>query len=128
MGFTADNTRLGASLQAVTPLLEAASNAVCLQICFVVSDARLDSDNRERLDVVVKDMAERNILVVLVVLDKVQDSRNSIFNTKSVEFVGDKIVTSSYLDNFPFPYYVAIQDLEALPDVLSDALRQWFEL
>ena len=137
LSFQAENTRLGASLHAVMPLLEAARqtrsnratpSAVSLQICFVVSDARLDSDNRARLDVVIKDFAEKNILVVLVVLDKVEDRRNSIFNTKSVEFVGDKIVTKKYLDDFPFPYYLAIQDLSALPDVLADALRQWFEL
>lgn len=35
---------------------------------------------------------------------------------------------SSYLDNFPFPYYLILRDVESLPSVLSDALRQWFEL
>jgi midasin len=135
--FEQDRTLLGASLSAVAPIFsEAASSAssssgpaaVCLQICFVISDARLDGDNRLRLDSVVRKMAEQNILVVLIILDKNDDPKDSIFNTKSVEFEGDKIVTKNYLDDFPFPYYIAIQKLDVLPDVLADALKQWFEL
>lgn len=34
----------------------------------------------------------------------------------------------SYMDNFPFPYYVIVRDLNQLPVVLSEGLRQWFEL
>lgn len=41
-----------------------------------------------------------------------------------------KSITSfkSSLDLFPFPYYVIVRDLAQLPLVLSDAMRQWFEL
>jgi len=135
--FQQDRTLLGASLSAVAPIFTEAARstssssgpaAVCLQICFVISDARLDSDNRLRLDSVVRKMAEQNILVVLIILDKNDDPKDSIFNTKSIEFVEDKIVTKNYLDDFPFPYYIAIQKLDVLPDVLADALKQWFEL
>lgn len=35
---------------------------------------------------------------------------------------------NSYLDSFPFPYYVIVRDLNQLPLVLSEAMRQWFEL
>lgn len=34
----------------------------------------------------------------------------------------------SYLEDFPFPYYVIVRDLNQLPTVLSEAMRQWFEL
>ena len=33
-----------------------------------------------------------------------------------------------YLDDFPFPYYLLLRQIEQLPQVLSDALRQWFEV
>jgi hypothetical protein len=33
-----------------------------------------------------------------------------------------------FLDDYPFPYYVVIRDLAALPETLADALRQWIEL
>ena len=135
MSFQENNTFMGESLLAVTPIFEeaassstSAASALCLQICFVVSDAKLDMDNRERLDSVVRQMAERNILVVMIILDVDENPADSVFKTRSVEFVDDKIVTREYMDNFPFPYYLAIQKLETLPDVLSDALKQWFEL
>jgi midasin len=35
---------------------------------------------------------------------------------------------NEYLDSFPFPFYIILQDVNALPAVVSDALRQWFEL
>ena len=35
---------------------------------------------------------------------------------------------ASYMDSFPFPFYVILRDINSLPSVLGDALRQWFEL
>ena len=32
-----------------------------------------------------------------------------------------------YLDSFPFEYYLVLRSVEALPDVLSGTLRQFFE-
>ena len=136
--FQASSTLLSASLAAVLPVFTqarssaqssaAGANAAVLQICFVISDARIDSDNREKLEQTVRTLSEQHILVVLVIIDCNEDVKDSIFNTKSVSFVGNKVVTKSYFDDFPFPYYVALQKVEALPDVLSDALKQWFEL
>jgi midasin len=136
--FQASSTLLSASLSAVLPVFTDArsatqssasgSGAAVLQICFVISDARIDSDNREKLENTVRTLSEQHILVVLVIIDCNADPKDSIFNTKSVSFVGNKVVTKSYFDDFPFPYYVALQKVEALPDVLSDALKQWFEL
>ncbi len=33
-----------------------------------------------------------------------------------------------YLDSFPFPYYLVLRDIAALPGTLADLLRQWFQL
>ena len=33
-----------------------------------------------------------------------------------------------YMDYFPFPFYIILRDINSLPHVLCDALRQWFEL
>ncbi len=134
--FAAHRTLLGKSLEAVTSIFTSARNnsvggaqsGITLQLCFVISDARIDSDNRSKLDNIIKKLSEQHVLVVLIIIDKNNDPKLSILNTKSVEFKGDKVVTTSYLDNFPFPYYMAIQKLDALPDVLSDALKQWFQL
>jgi midasin (ATPase involved in ribosome maturation) len=134
-GFNANYTRLGESLQSIVPIfsqardsLSSSNDSAILQLCFVISDARIDSDNRAKLESTIRKMSEQHILVVLVIIDCNENPRDSIFNTKSVSFVGDKVVTKSYFDSFPFPYYVAIQNLQALPEVLADALKQWFEL
>ena len=37
-------------------------------------------------------------------------------------------VFSKYIDTFPFPFYIVLQDLASLPRTLADLLRQWFEL
>lgn len=41
---------------------------------------------------------------------------------------GQPLVIQSYMEHFPFPFYMILRDINALPDILSDALRQWFEL
>jgi len=33
-----------------------------------------------------------------------------------------------YLDSFPFPYYIVLRNIEALPRTLADLLRQVFNL
>lgn len=33
-------------------------------------------------------------------------------------------VVTSYLDTFPFPYYILLRDIEALPRTLANLLRQ----
>jgi len=138
--FSASRTLLGSSLQATLPIFHTAKIALSsagsaaaedgrvLQICFVISDARIDTDNRGVLEGIVRSMAEQHILVVLVIIDRNADAKDSIFNTRTVSFKGDKVFTTAYLDDFPFPYYVAIQQLQSLPEVLSEALKQWFEL
>lgn len=50
--------------------------------------------------------------------------RRTNFDEVTNKFLG----ITPYLEEFPFPYYVILRDINQLPSVLSDALRQWFEL
>jgi MoxR-like ATPase/chorismate-pyruvate lyase len=133
--FQASTTRLGASLETCVPLFEQArdssassAQSTTLQLCFVISDARIDTDNREDLQALVRRMAEKHILVVLIIIDKNADDKESVFNTQSVSFTPQGIVMRSYMDNFPFQFYLTISDIDRLPDILCDALKQWFEM
>lgn len=58
--------------------------------------------------------------------------QDSILDIKKPEFIdknGQKeCIMHSYMDFFPFPFYIILRDINALPGVLSDALRQWFEV
>lgn len=55
--------------------------------------------------------------------------RPSILSMQSVNYTtvnGEmKLEMSRYLDTFPFEFYVVLRDVEALPGVLADTLRQW---
>jgi len=37
-------------------------------------------------------------------------------------------VQNAYLDEYPFPYYLIVRDVAALPLALADALKQWFDM
>ena len=54
--------------------------------------------------------------------------RNSVVDMQIVEFKGNKVLKTAYLENFPFPFYLIVKNLASLPEVLADAMRQWFEL
>ena len=43
---------------------------------------------------------------------------------QSVSFVGGKPTFTCYLDTFPFPYYILLRDVTALPRMLSNLMRQ----
>lgn len=71
--------------------------------------------------------ASRNQLFVLVILDT-PNQQHSVIQTQSARYIDGKLTFVRYLDDYPFPYYVIVSRAEELPDILSDALRQWFEL
>ncbi|KAJ0076454.1 hypothetical protein Patl1_33604 [Pistacia atlantica] len=64
-------------------------------------------------------------MVAFLLMDSPQES---IIDLKELSFQGKEIKVSKYLDSFPFPYYIVLRNIEALPRTLADLLRQWFEL
>jgi midasin len=58
-------------------------------------------------------------------------SQNSILSMQQATYknVDGRMVLQMqrYLDTFPFSYYVVLRDVEALPEVLSGTIRQFFE-
>ncbi|KAG5502578.1 hypothetical protein JIQ42_05647 [Leishmania sp. Namibia] len=59
-------------------------------------------------------------------LQRVQS--NSILDMQIVEFQAGRVVRRLYMEDFPFPYYLIIRDIQNLPEIIADAMRQWFEL
>ncbi|CBZ26594.1 conserved hypothetical protein [Leishmania mexicana MHOM/GT/2001/U1103] len=59
-------------------------------------------------------------------LQRVQSS--SILDMQVVEFRAGRVVRRPYMEDFPFPYYLIIRDIQTLPEIIADAMRQWFEL
>ena len=74
---------------------------------------------------------EAGVLVVLVIVDSAgARSDDSIVARESVRFdaATGRVCRTAYLDDYPFPYYIVMRDVNLLPDVLADALRQWFAI
>ena len=64
-----------------------------------------------------------------VVPKKVNKISKSIFDINAVTYDAQgRCKVTSYLEDFPFPFYAVIQDLDSLPQLFSDVLRQWFEM
>lgn len=88
-----------------------------LQLVFVISDARVQQD-RELVARWGREALSRGQLLVLVVVDH-PDERQSIVNVKSVTYPNGKLQVVSYLKDFPFPFYVILRNLNALPNQLE---------
>lgn len=97
----------------------------------IVSDGRgLFSEGSECVHQAIRRAKQSGLFMVFVILDNpdgkdsILDIRVPIFDMATGKLEGIK----PYLDSFPFPFYVILRDIQTLPVVLSDALRQWFEL
>jgi midasin len=97
--------------------------AKIFQLVFVVSDGSFERGDKATLRRLVRQMGEKGQLLVLLIVDR------SIEERQEVEYSATGGVRlSKYLDSYPFPYYVVLRDVQALPEVMADALKQWFEL
>ncbi|XP_008936093.1 PREDICTED: midasin, partial [Merops nubicus] len=105
-------------------------NPETAQLLLIVSDGRgLFLEGKERVAAAVQAAQNANIFVIFVVLDN-PNSRDSILDIKVPIFKGPGELPEirSYMEEFPFPFYMILRDVNSLPETLSDALRQWFEL
>ncbi|TMW64993.1 hypothetical protein Poli38472_009160 [Pythium oligandrum] len=136
-GFQQKKTNMIMTLDAILQVLEtakqnasSASNSTVefTQIVFLISDGRFDTDGRTRIKKLIEKALEQQQLIVLLVVDHVDQQANSILETKSVTFNKGKVEMVPYLENYPFPYYVLLPTSTLLPEILSDSLRQWFEM
>uniref|UniRef100_K3X0F0 VWFA domain-containing protein n=1 Tax=Globisporangium ultimum (strain ATCC 200006 / CBS 805.95 / DAOM BR144) TaxID=431595 RepID=K3X0F0_GLOUD len=138
-GFQQKKTNMIQTLDAILQILETArsastaassnaGNVEFTQIVFLISDGRFDTDGRMRIKKLIETALERQQLIVLLVVDQNENQENSILETKSVTFTKGKVTMVPYLENYPFPYYVLLPNSALLPEILSDSLRQWFEM
>ncbi|XP_071334594.1 midasin isoform X2 [Trachinotus anak] len=135
--FQQKKTRIAQFLETSTKMFLAARqqipgsiNSDTAQLLVIVSDGRgLFLEGKERVMAAVRAARSANVFVIFVVLDN-PNSRDSILDIKVPIFKGPGELPEirSYMEEFPFPFYVILRDVNALPETLSDALRQWFEL
>ncbi|XP_056422084.1 midasin [Hyla sarda] len=106
------------------------SNLETAQLLIIVSDGRgLFVEGKDRVTRAVKAARNANIFIIFIILDN-PTSKDSILDIKVPIFTDPKEMPKmiSYMEQFPFPFYIILRDVNTLPETLSDALRQWFEL
>ncbi|KAL8154412.1 hypothetical protein V2J09_012172 [Rumex salicifolius] len=94
------------------------------QLVLIIADGRL-SEKTEKLKRYVRELTNQKRMVAFLLLDS---SRESIMDYIEASVEGGKVTIAKYLDKFPFPYYIILKNIEALPRTLADLLRQWFEV
>ena len=118
-----------------------ASAADLWQLEIIISDGICQ--DMERIKTVLRKAEEQRVMIVFVILDSLHSHVK--VGTSSANPVQNSILTMQqgvvqknangvmevkmecYLDLFPFEYYVVLRDVEALPDILSGTLKQFFE-
>ena len=97
-----------------------------MQLAIIVSDGRRSPSWGDPQQWI-RRAAQEHILLCFVIIDAAE-SKDSILDLQSVSYPNGKLTISRWMDTFPFPFYIVLRELQSLPQVLSDALRQWFEL
>ncbi|XP_026462383.1 midasin-like isoform X3 [Ctenocephalides felis] len=98
-------------------------------LLIIVSDGCISSENQETVRQAVRRLRQAKIFIIFLIVDNVKnncslvDTRIPLFNDKQ-QLIGMQWA----MDVFPFPFYLFLRDLSSLPSILSDALRQWFDL
>ncbi|XP_034479634.1 midasin [Drosophila innubila] len=134
LNFAQDKTKIAGLLDFIrTVNIEESGlggdNGLFENLLLVLSDGRnIFSEGNQKVKNAIKLARLQRIFIVYIIIDN-PDNKNSILDIQHVEVNADgSVKINSYLDNFPFPYYVIVRDLNQLPLVLSEAMRQWFEL
>ena len=100
------------------------------KLLVVVSDRRgIMNEGKAKVLEAVRATRAADVFVVFVIVEA-EDSAQSILDIRVPIFDSANVLRSieSYMEHFPFPFYIILRDIRNLPRVLSDALRQWFEL
>lgn len=141
---------LGLIQNSVNTLLEArerraisanSSSGDLWQLEIIVSDGICQ--DHEQLRNALRMAEENRILVVFIIIDSLhnqttltmttnkQPIQSSILTMNQVSYqnVNGKmeLQLARYLDTFPFQYYLILREVEVLPDILANTLKQFFE-
>ncbi len=152
--FTQNATNVSALIEASLGILQAArecrstgfSSASDLwQLQIIISDGLCQ--DHEKLRALLRRAEEQRVVVVFIIIDSLHSkvtppgaesmseavgpSQNSILSMNQVAYKSVdgrmELQMHRYMDTFPFDYYVILRDVEALPEVLSGTLKQFFE-
>ncbi|VUZ42071.1 unnamed protein product [Hymenolepis diminuta] len=130
--FKQSRTSLIQLLQTSVSLMQAAGEGSASsrgvpasQLLLILSDGVFSEDPLSpALQAAVRLARDHHLFVVCVIIDD-SKKKHSIFDLRRYTGQGKLL---PYMDVFPLPFYLVLRDVTALPQLLAEALRQWFEL
>ncbi|KAJ7600863.1 midasin nuclear AAA ATPase [Mycena floridula] len=119
--------------------MSSSSAADLWQLEIIISDGICQ--DHEQLRSVLRKAEEQRVMMVFIIVDSLQSNvpntkqtsanQGSILSMEKAEFKNVdgrmELQLQRYLDSFPFEYYVVLRNKDALPDVLSATIKQFFE-
>lgn len=104
------------------------SNNDLWQLQIILSDGVCE--DHATIQALVRKARESRIMLVFVVIDGI-NSNESIMDMSQVKYEFDDngnsvLKVDKYLDSFPFEFYVVVNNINELPEMLSIILRQYF--
>lgn len=122
--------------------MSSATAADLWQLEIIISDGMCQ--DHDHLRTVLRKAEEQRVMIVFIIIDSLHSTtgnssnpsqpgsaQGSILSMDKAEFknVGGRmeLQLQKYLDSFPFEYYVVLRSVEALPEVLTGTLKQFFE-
>lgn len=127
--FDQRKTEIGQLVNSTVEIFEnQCTSSDSAKLLVVLSDGRgIYSEGVKTVTDAIRRAKLADIFLVFIVVDN-PINKDSILDIRIPIFEGKKVTFRSYMDNFPFPFYIILRDINTLPGVLSDALRQWFEV
>jgi midasin len=119
--FVDESSNFGQLLEHLLSAGSSSSSCNHWRLCIVISDGICQE--HERLRLLVNQCLEQRLLPLLIILD----SHKKISELSYVEYPNGKVCFTKYLDTIPFEHYIIVHDIALLPDLLADALQQWFQ-
>lgn len=99
------------------------------QLELIISDGICESRDHDKIRRLIREAFEERIMIVFVIMDDIKSKIDgqSVMELNQAMFLDGTVVTSRYLDSFPFQYYIIVREVRDLPSVLSTLIRQWFQ-
>lgn len=122
--------------------MSSASATDLWQLEIIISDGICQ--DHDRLRTVLRKAEEQRVMIVFIVIDSLHSAAAAASGTDATSANQSSILAMNqvayknvdgrmelqmerYLDSFPFEYYVVLRSVEALPEVLTGTLKQFFE-
>jgi len=124
--------------------MSSSSSADLWQLEIIISDGICQ--DHDRLRTVLRKAEEQRVMIVFIVIDSLHSAAAAASGTTAVASSSAQssilamnqvayknvdgrmeLQMERYMDSFPFEYYVVLRNVEALPEVLTGTLKQFFE-